>query len=123
MVATPTNGHTRQAPGTNLHMTTNHIGRANLSSVSQHEIIRAQREKWVAGRFFCAICGGPFSSQVDMDCEGTDERAYRFDILEHCNLEWLDELRALGINPDATGSDKFVVTRHQRLTKLSGLIF
>ncbi|OJJ77719.1 hypothetical protein ASPBRDRAFT_36976 [Aspergillus brasiliensis CBS 101740] len=59
---------------------------------------------------FCAICGGPFSSQVDMDCEGTDERAYRFDILEDCNLEWLDELRALGINPDATGSDKSFLT-------------
>ncbi|EAU32756.1 predicted protein [Aspergillus terreus NIH2624] len=54
---------------------------------------------------FCAICGGPFSSQVDMDCEGTDERAYRFDILEDCNLEWLDGLRALGMNPDATGID------------------
>jgi hypothetical protein len=66
---------------------------------------------------FCAICGGPFSSQVDMDCEGTDERAYRFDILEDCNLEWLDELRALGMNPDATGSDKFVVTRYGRLDK------
>jgi hypothetical protein len=66
---------------------------------------------------FCAICGGPFSSQVDMDCEGTDERAYRFDILEDCNLEWLDELRALGMNPDATGSDKFVVTRCDRLDK------
>jgi hypothetical protein len=66
---------------------------------------------------FCAICGGPFSSQVDMDCEGTDERAYRFDILEDCNLEWLDELRALGMNPDATGSDKFVVARYDRLDK------
>jgi hypothetical protein len=60
---------------------------------------------------FCALCGGPFSSQVDMDCEGTDERAYRFDILEDCNLDWLDELQALGMNPDATGSDKFVVAR------------
>jgi hypothetical protein len=46
-----------------------------------------------------------------MDCEGTDERAYRFDILEDCNLDWLDELQALGMNPDATGSDKFVVAR------------
>ena len=52
-----------------------------------------------------------------MDCEGTDERAYRFEILKDCNLEWLDELRALGMNPGATGSDKFVVTRYDRLDK------
>ncbi|GES63296.1 F-box domain protein [Aspergillus terreus] len=70
---------------------------------------------------FCAICGGPFSSQVDMDCEGTDERAYRFDILEDCNLEWLDELRALGMNPDATGSDKSFLTGSGRYFDCGGI--
>ncbi|OQE12775.1 hypothetical protein PENFLA_c063G07543 [Penicillium flavigenum] len=70
---------------------------------------------------FCAICGGPFSSQVDMDCEGTDERAYRFDILEDCNLEWLDKLRALGMNPDATGSDKSFLTGSGRYFDYGGI--
>ncbi|KAL2858432.1 hypothetical protein BJY01DRAFT_22 [Aspergillus pseudoustus] len=70
---------------------------------------------------FCAICGGPFSSQVDMDCEGTDERAYRFDVLEDCNLDWLDKLRALGINPDATGSDKGYLTGTGRYWDYGGI--
>ncbi|CEL10222.1 Putative F-box domain protein [Aspergillus calidoustus] len=70
---------------------------------------------------FCALCGGPFSSQVDMDCEGTDERAYRFDILEDCNLDWLDELQALGMNPDATGSDKSFLTGVGRYWDCGGI--
>ncbi|KAL3442344.1 hypothetical protein BJX65DRAFT_287014 [Aspergillus insuetus] len=70
---------------------------------------------------FCAICGGPFSSQVDMDCEGTDERVYRFDILEDCNLDWLDELQALGMNPDATGSDKSFLTGVGRYWDCGGI--
>ncbi|GCB27398.1 hypothetical protein AAWM_10283 [Aspergillus awamori] len=70
---------------------------------------------------FCAICGGPFSSQVDIDCEGTDERAYRFDILEDCNLEWLDELRALGMNPNAIGSDKSFLTGSGRYFDYGGI--
>ncbi|KAL3462676.1 hypothetical protein BJX64DRAFT_137540 [Aspergillus heterothallicus] len=59
---------------------------------------------------FCAICGGPFSSQVDMDCEGTDEMAYRYDVLEDCNLDWLNKLQALGINPDAPASNNSFIT-------------
>ncbi|KAL6230961.1 hypothetical protein BDW75DRAFT_248250 [Aspergillus navahoensis] len=70
---------------------------------------------------FCAICGGPFSSQVDMDYEGADERAYRFDILKDCSLEWLDELRALGANPDATGSDKSFLTGLGRYWDCGGI--
>ncbi|KAF4207526.1 hypothetical protein CNMCM8927_002931 [Aspergillus lentulus] len=70
---------------------------------------------------FCAICGGPFSSQVDMDCEGTNERAYRFEILKDCNLEWLDELRALGMNPGATGSDKSFLTGSGRYFDYGGI--
>lgn len=61
---------------------------------------------------YCAICGGPFSSQVEMDPEGTDERSYRYDVLKDCDLEWLDELCALGMNPDATGDDKCVICWH-----------
>ncbi|PYH67659.1 F-box protein [Aspergillus vadensis CBS 113365] len=56
-----------------------------------------------------------------MDCEGTDETAYRFDILEHCNLEWLDKLRALGINPNATGSDKSFLTGPGRYFDYGGI--
>jgi hypothetical protein len=58
---------------------------------------------------YCAICGGPFSSQVDMDPEGTEEDSYRYDVLKDCDLEWLDDLCALGLNPDARAIDKFVI--------------
>ncbi|CAG8898820.1 unnamed protein product [Penicillium egyptiacum] len=53
---------------------------------------------------YCAICGGTFSSQVDMDPEGTEEDHYRYEILRDCNLEWLDKVCALGINPSARGN-------------------
>ncbi|KAJ5998541.1 hypothetical protein N7451_006351 [Penicillium sp. IBT 35674x] len=58
---------------------------------------------------FCAICGGPFSSEVDIDPENTDE-CYRDRVLRDSNLEWLDDLCALGINPDALGNDKSFLT-------------
>ncbi|CAI7671438.1 unnamed protein product [Penicillium pancosmium] len=58
---------------------------------------------------FCAICGGPFSSEVDIDPESTDE-CYRGEVLRDFNLEWLDDLCALGINPDAPGDDKSFLT-------------
>lgn len=58
---------------------------------------------------YCAICGGPFSSQVEMDPEGTEEDSYRYDVLKDCDLGWLDNLCALGFNPDAGGIDKFVI--------------
>jgi hypothetical protein len=57
---------------------------------------------------FCAICGGPFSSKVDMDPEGSEEDCYRYEVLRDCKLGWLDKLCALGINPDAPGNDKSV---------------
>lgn len=56
---------------------------------------------------FCAICGGPFSSEVEIDPENTEE-CYRDEVLRDFNLEWLDDLCALGINPDALGNDKSV---------------
>ena len=57
---------------------------------------------------YCAICGGTFSSHVDMDPEGTDEDCYRYDLLQECNLEWLNEVCGLGVNPDARGNEKSV---------------
>lgn len=57
---------------------------------------------------YCALCGVPFSSQVEMDPEGTDENSYRYEVLKDCDLEWLDRLCALGFNSDALGTDKFV---------------
>lgn len=56
---------------------------------------------------FCAICGGPFSSEVEIDPENTEE-CYRDEVLRDFNLGWLDDLCALGINPDAPGNDKSV---------------
>lgn len=58
---------------------------------------------------FCAICGGPFSSQMDMDAESTDENCYRYEVLKDSELEWLDELCALGVNQSASGTDKCVL--------------
>jgi hypothetical protein len=43
-----------------------------------------------------------------MDPEGTDEDCYRYDLLQDCNLEWLDEVCGLGVNPDARGNEKSV---------------
>lgn len=43
-----------------------------------------------------------------MDPEGMDEDYYRYEVLRDCNLEWLDKVCALGINPDARGNDKCV---------------
>ncbi|CAP78995.1 Pc06g00020 [Penicillium rubens Wisconsin 54-1255] len=56
---------------------------------------------------YCAICSGTFSSQVDMDPEGTDEDCYRYDLLQECNLEWLNEVCGLGVNPDARGNENY----------------
>ncbi|KAJ5680961.1 hypothetical protein N7536_012100 [Penicillium majusculum] len=57
---------------------------------------------------YCAICGGTFSSEVDMDPEGTDKDYYRYEVLRDCNLEWLDKVCVLGINDEAHGNDKYV---------------
>lgn len=73
---------------------------------------------------YCAICGSTFSSQVDMDPEGTDEEYYRYEVLKDCNLEWLDKVCALGINPDVSGNDKFVtVAPYQTMNKAFSLTF
>ncbi|KAJ5284776.1 hypothetical protein N7524_000082 [Penicillium chrysogenum] len=56
---------------------------------------------------YCAICSGTFSSQVDMDPEGTVEDCYRYDLLQECNLEWLNEVCGLGVNPDARGNENY----------------
>lgn len=58
---------------------------------------------------YYAICGGPFSSQVEMDPEGTEEDSYRYDVLKHCDLGCVDGLCALGVNPDGGEIDKFVI--------------
>ncbi|KAJ5210857.1 hypothetical protein N7491_010669 [Penicillium cf. griseofulvum] len=57
---------------------------------------------------YCAICGGPFSSNVEIDPEetGDDDGYYRDKVLRGCNLEWLDDVCGLGINSDAPGNDK-----------------
>lgn len=57
---------------------------------------------------YCAICGGTFFSEVDMDPEGTDKDHYRYEVLRDCNLEWLDKVCVLGINDQAHGNDKYV---------------
>ncbi|KAJ5372700.1 hypothetical protein N7517_004706 [Penicillium concentricum] len=58
---------------------------------------------------YCAICGGPFSSHLDIDPEETDvdEFCYRDKVLRDCKLEWLEEVCGLGINPDAPGNDNY----------------
>lgn len=63
---------------------------------------------------YCAICGGTFCSEVDMDPEGTDKDYYRYEVLRDCNLEWLDRVCALGINHDARGNDKYVTIAYLR---------
>ncbi|KAJ5134409.1 hypothetical protein N7448_000569 [Penicillium atrosanguineum] len=65
----------------------------------------------------CAICGGPFSSQVNVDPERTEEDCYRDEFLEDLDLGWLDELCALGINPDAPGNDTSVTVASYSTTK------
>jgi hypothetical protein len=44
-----------------------------------------------------------------MDPEGTEEDSYRYDVLQDCDLGWLDNLCALGFNLEAGGVDKFVI--------------
>ncbi|KAK4863868.1 hypothetical protein LT330_010349 [Penicillium expansum] len=59
-----------------------------------------------------------------MDPEGTDEEYYRYEVLKDCNLEWLDKVCALGINPDVSGNDKFVtVAPYQTMNKAFSLTF
>ncbi|PYH77020.1 hypothetical protein BO82DRAFT_395735 [Aspergillus uvarum CBS 121591] len=59
---------------------------------------------------YCAICGAPFSSRVDIDPEGTEGNRYRYEILKNSSLKWLDEVRALGINADSPATDKSYLT-------------
>ncbi|PYI35974.1 hypothetical protein BP00DRAFT_333387 [Aspergillus indologenus CBS 114.80] len=59
---------------------------------------------------YCAICGAPFSSRVDIDTEGTEGNRYRYEILKNSSLKWLDEVRALGLNADSPATDKSYLT-------------
>jgi hypothetical protein len=58
---------------------------------------------------YCALCGGTFSSDMEMDPEGTEEDYYGYDILKDYDLGWLDEVCALGFNPEASRIDNFVI--------------
>ncbi|RAK72231.1 uncharacterized protein BO72DRAFT_472584 [Aspergillus fijiensis CBS 313.89] len=55
---------------------------------------------------YCAICGAPFSSRVDIDPKGTEQNHYRYEILKNSSMKWLDEVRALGINADSPATDR-----------------
>ncbi|RAH67272.1 uncharacterized protein BO66DRAFT_329571 [Aspergillus aculeatinus CBS 121060] len=59
---------------------------------------------------YCAICGAPFSSRVDIDPKGTKQNHYRYEILKNSSLKWLDEVRALGINADSPATDRSYLT-------------
>lgn len=59
---------------------------------------------------FCAICGGTFFSSVDIDCENTDEYAYRDTVLGESDVSWLGRVRGLGMNDSAPGNDRSYLT-------------
>lgn len=61
---------------------------------------------------YCAICGSTFSSSqflsIDSDSDMGDY-TYSGEVIGDSDLGWLDDLRALGLNPDAVGERKFVI--------------
>ncbi|KAE8159866.1 hypothetical protein BDV40DRAFT_272152 [Aspergillus tamarii] len=62
---------------------------------------------------YCAICGSTFSSSqflsIDSDSDMGDY-TYSGEVIGDSDLGWLDDLRALGLNPDAVGERKSFVT-------------
>ncbi|KAE8327907.1 hypothetical protein BDV39DRAFT_192560 [Aspergillus sergii] len=62
---------------------------------------------------YCAICGSTFSSRDFISIDSDDEmgdHTYSGEVIGDSDLEWLNDLRALGLNPDAVGERKSFVT-------------
>lgn len=60
---------------------------------------------------YCAICGSTFSSRSFISIDSDDEmgdHTYSGEVIGDSDLGWLDDLRALGFNPDAVGERKWV---------------
>ncbi|KAF7588703.1 hypothetical protein BBP40_005303 [Aspergillus hancockii] len=59
---------------------------------------------------YCAICGSTFRSGVSIDSDDETDFTYSGDVLGDNDLEWLNTLCALGLNPTAPGQRKAFLT-------------
>ncbi|THC95119.1 hypothetical protein EYZ11_005403 [Aspergillus tanneri] len=59
---------------------------------------------------YCAICGSTFRSNVSIDSDDETDYTYSGDVIGDSDLEWLNTLCALGLNPDVPGERKSFLT-------------
>ncbi|KAF9886785.1 hypothetical protein FE257_011162 [Aspergillus nanangensis] len=59
---------------------------------------------------YCAICGCTFSSRLSIDSDDETDYTYDGEVIGESDLEWLDHLRALGLNRGVSGDRKSFIT-------------
>lgn len=73
---------------------------------SYHKII-ANMGGWDV---YCAICGSTFNSRVSIDSDDETDLTYSGKVIGESDLQWLQTLRALGLNTDNTEERKSVIS-------------
>lgn len=64
---------------------------------------------------FCIFCGGPaFKPWLDDDADADDEFTYDRNILKPDDMQWMDDVRLLGYNPDSPCVKKTYLTGRAR---------
>ena len=59
---------------------------------------------------YCAICGSTFKSDLSIDSDDETDLTYSGTVIGESDLQWLQTLRALGLNANSLDERKSVIS-------------
>jgi hypothetical protein len=59
---------------------------------------------------YCAICGSTFRSRLSIDSDDETDLTYSGEVIGESDLQWLQTLRAIGLNAESPEERKSVIS-------------